>query len=490
MPAPTLSLCRLGDEPAVRVLLELGADPSAGRTSEALRQAGRSHLIAELLLQHGADCLLPAARQRGTHTSLLADFASQPGMHSGAALMLAHLERQRSAGQLQLGSAARAAQLLLASTRRGHQQLFSHSLRCLEKHFTEAEDTAAAPAAAAAAAAAAPAAVAAALTPDDADAILREILAAAIGDASSSSLDRVQALLASSLPLDLTLPDDLGRSVLASAALSASSCAAKVRLLHQAGAPPTTLCDLLIAVDGLSAPGVEALLEAGAPPVDASQVSLRVQHVTSYSCPIHRTLHTLVRCCQHWALRCTALHWIVLHCAALLDCVQCPPHTGSPAGAVHLAAHLPCLESSATAAMPLQGKLLRSEEAEPSDIPSSLRVVEALLAAGYQPTVYRNTAPPAFLFRGGQVLEVFDPFDFHWHQLSPRQAAQPRPGMLCMCLLPCCAAPSVWNASVSTDAFLSLLQAAVCGAGRHLEPLQPPPLACCLQDLHPHPASL
>ena len=317
MPAPTLSLCRLGDEPAVRVLLELGADPSAGRTSEALRQAGRSHLIAELLLQHGADCLLPAARQRGTHTSLLADFASQPGMHSGAALMLAHLERQRSAGQLQLGSAARAAQLLLASTRRGHQQLFSHSLRCLEKHFTEAEDTAAAPAAAAAAAAAAPAAVAAALTPNDADAILREILAAAIGDASSSSLDRVQALLASSLPLDLTLPDDLGRSVLASAALSASSCAAKVRLLHQAGAPPTTLCDLLIAVDGLSAPGVEALLEAGAPPVDASQVSLRVQHVTSYSCPIHRTLHTLVRCCQHWALRCTALHCTALHCTAL-----------------------------------------------------------------------------------------------------------------------------------------------------------------------------
>ena len=46
-------------------------------------------------------------------------------------------------------------------------------------------------------------------------------------------------------------------------------------------------------------------------------------------------------------------------------------------------------------------------------------VVEALLAAGYQPTVYRNTAPPAFLFRGGQVLEVFDPFDWHNPPLSP-----------------------------------------------------------------------
>jgi hypothetical protein len=68
----------------------------------------------------------------------------------------------------------------------------------------------------------------------------------------------------------------------------------------------------------------------------------------------------------------------------------------------------------------LQEKLLHTEEAEPSDIPSALRVVEALLAAGYRPTVYRNMAPLAFLFRGGQVLEVFDPFDFLWHQLSPR----------------------------------------------------------------------
>jgi hypothetical protein len=162
----------------VRVLLELGADPSAGRTSEALCQAGRSHQIAELLLQHGADCLLPAARQRGTHTSLLADFAAQPGMHISATLMLAHLERQRAAGQLELGSAARAAQLLLASTRRGHQQLLRHSLRCLEEHLKEAGAVAAAPApmavaAAPMAAAAVAAVVASAVTPDDPDAVLR-----------------------------------------------------------------------------------------------------------------------------------------------------------------------------------------------------------------------------------------------------------------------------------------------------------------------------
>ena len=39
--------------------------------------------------------------------------------------------------------------------------------------------------------------------------------------------------------------------------------------------------------------------------------------------------------------------------------------------------------------------------------------MEALLGAGYRPTVYCNVAPPQFLYRGSQVLEVLDPFDFH-----------------------------------------------------------------------------
>ena len=50
----------------------------------------------------------------------------------------------------------------------------------------------------------------------------------------------------------------------------------------------------------------------------------------------------------------------------------------------------------------------------------ALRLVEALLAAGYRPTVWRNAAPPEFLQRGSEVLEVFDPFDFHSQQLSQR----------------------------------------------------------------------
>jgi hypothetical protein len=41
-----------------------------------------------------------------------------------------------------------------------------------------------------------------------------------------------------------------------------------------------------------------------------------------------------------------------------------------------------------------------------------LRLVEALLAGGYRPTVWRKVAPPEFLQHGSEVLEVFDPFDF------------------------------------------------------------------------------
>jgi hypothetical protein len=53
------------------------------------------------------------------------------------------------------------------------------------------------------------------------------------------------------------------------------------------------------------------------------------------------------------------------------------------------------------------------------------RIVKQLLAAGYRPTVYHNVAPPPFLNRGSEVLEVFDPFNFYSPALSPRQDAPP-----------------------------------------------------------------
>ena len=54
-----------------------------------------------------------------------------------------------------------------------------------------------------------------------------------------------------------------------------------------------------------------------------------------------------------------------------------------------------------------------------------MRVVEVLAGAGYRPTVDRNVAPPAFLRQPHEVLEVFDPFDFHNPGPSPRQALPP-----------------------------------------------------------------
>jgi hypothetical protein len=111
----------VGDERSVRVLLELGADPNAGARSgldDMCNYCGcyspKPQIIAALL-QHGIDCLLPA------ENSLLVRHTAEQSMHTTAALMLAHLELQRAAGKLELGSAPRAAQLLLAATRMGHE---------------------------------------------------------------------------------------------------------------------------------------------------------------------------------------------------------------------------------------------------------------------------------------------------------------------------------------------------------------------------------
>ena len=226
--------------------------------------------MGELLLQHGADCLAPVSSIN--RDSLLVFYAVKQPKGAFAALVLAHLERQRANGQLQLGSTARAAQLLLAALRWGHQRLVIHSLRCLEEQLSAASGA----------------------PPADA-AVLRDILAAAIEDDSSSSPAGLQALLATSLPLDLDAFSSHSVSLVAQAARSGSSCAAKVRLLAQADAP-LTAADLLHAIDRLAAPEVAALLSAGSrPAVNTAQTSQTVRGAASYSCPIHRALDTLVR---------------------------------------------------------------------------------------------------------------------------------------------------------------------------------------------------
>jgi hypothetical protein len=71
---------------------------------------------------------------------------------------------------------------------------------------------------------------------------------------------------------------------------------------------------------------------------------------------------------------------------------------------------------------PLQDMLM--PVAQPPDKPRALQIVEAVRAAGYRPTVYHHVAPPAFLGRGSQVLELFALFDFHLPNLCPRQGAE------------------------------------------------------------------
>jgi ankyrin repeat protein len=274
---PCCCTCRLADEGSVHTLLELGADPNAGGTGEAINSTrGLGQVsgkpIVELLLRHGADCLLPSCP--GGIPSFLADGTAQPGMHlrTGSTLnsVLADLERQRAAGQLERGSAAQAAALLLGAIPCGDEQLFTRALACMEACLNAAGSPA----------------------PDQEAGMLRCILVAAISSTRASSPARLQALLASGLPFDLATPDTFGQSPLVCAALSGG--AATVQLLHRAGAPLTAL-DLLCAVDRRCAGGLAALLSAGTPAIDTTQASQKIRYTTSYTCPIHRALHAVVR---------------------------------------------------------------------------------------------------------------------------------------------------------------------------------------------------
>ena len=50
----------------------------------------------------------------------------------------------------------------------------------------------------------------------------------------------------------------------------------------------------------------------------------------------------------------------------------------------------------------------------------ALRVLEALVAAGYRPTVWHNVPRPAFVGLGGIVADTLDPFCSYGPQPSPR----------------------------------------------------------------------
>lgn len=150
MPPPR----RLGKLEAAQQLLELGADPNARGADACARTAlgwvlysphwsglesshnrewfTASPALAQLLLDHGADCLAPLLP--GTACSCLGYFASSPPL---ADAMLAHLERQRAGGALQLDSLWQATELVLAALQRDHLPLLAYGLEGMQAHLSD-----------------------------------------------------------------------------------------------------------------------------------------------------------------------------------------------------------------------------------------------------------------------------------------------------------------------------------------------------------------
>jgi hypothetical protein len=359
------------------------------------------------LLQLGADCFAlwrlsagPAASSWEEHPrSLLSIFQSSDVCE----VFLAHLERQRVAGSLQLHGKQQAAELLGAAALCGHAPLIAHSIIALEGQLS-AEIAGEQP-----------------LTAEDAEE-LSSILFAAAGASSGAEGDSLRALLASRLPFDLAARDS-GLCLLARAATSGVP-AATVPLLHAAGAP-LDLEALLHAAQEFAADGVAALLACGRPPVDASTAAcMYVSHDLSYSCPIHRILHRLVSVCagcwlvsHAFGLPCRALPLLLL--LPIDACTGCrwlvSPTSAMPCRALPLLRLL--LMGCPNFHFLSRALQANDPAATPERQAAALRTLEALLAAGYRPTVWHGVAPPPFLLDslppGTAVLQRLDPFDFY-----------------------------------------------------------------------------
>ena len=196
--------------------------------------------------------------------------------------------------------------------------------------------------------------------------------------------------------------------MLLDAALAGSCPTAKVQLLCQAGALPPALPDLLYVIDRLSVMGLEALLTVGRPAVDHSRPVFSLYYDTArYTCPIHRALRGLVR--FSGTLRVLA-QW--LPCLAVRRSLElrCMVSRGVVASS--------WIECLLACWLPLQAEWSRREY-RPFYLRETVQILEALLAAGYRPTVWHNVQPPPFVSCDSHLLEVFDPFDWHKPPLSP-----------------------------------------------------------------------
>ena len=262
------------DVRCVRQLLQQGADPAAGDYRSALWVLSR---IAEgpclrllpAFMEQGFDPLVPVRPDWPRPGSLLTTCPV------AAPLLLAHLEQQRAAGSLQLGSVQRAAQLVagvaLTEEAERHLPLARHGIAALEQLLGLAGggDSNAG---------------GGGITAADAR-VLQSLLMDVVASGQPAVLE---PLLSSRLPLDLAT--EPGCPSLLSTAAIGSHAAACVRLLRQAGAPAPTPSDIYCAIDRLAADGLAALLACGAPAIDVSEPAVRTANQESWSCPIHRAV--------------------------------------------------------------------------------------------------------------------------------------------------------------------------------------------------------
>lgn len=342
-------------------------------------------------MQHGADPLAPFPGYWGQQVFGQSRKCLLAGCFTAQSMLLAHMERQRAAGSLRLGSAEAAAYLVVGVARGGdperHLPLACHGIAALERLLRPAGSSGGLPAADAAWL---PGCL---FTPAQ---LLHKLLGFVV-EASSPPLS--EALLASQLPFDLAAdaPSPWGLPLVAMAAMGGTGAAACVQLLLQAGAPLTTR-DLYLAVDYLSPGAVSVLLACGLPPVDVSAPADAVftPFKSGWSCPIHRTLHNFAQVAGALSVAGKGA------CAAPMHQAPTPPRTPS---ALPQGAELARFRWTWNDYGDGRGATLKK-----TDIRAA-QILEALWSAGFKPTVYRQARLPAFLHpsKGTPPFFAFDP---------------------------------------------------------------------------------
>ncbi|KAL4457389.1 hypothetical protein ABPG75_012254 [Micractinium tetrahymenae] len=411
---PLAVACRLGHIECVEELLNLGADPNAaGPVPQGIPKpftplsavvlssdgAGGAPMpaaarIAQLLLAAGADPLGHSSRRRCS--TLRCACGSEFLPNRTLPLLLDHLEGRLAEGRLAFGSGDAAAEVMVGAARCCRLRLFQ-----VAHEFVVAAAGLRTPPSAARASAAAGASGSGhrpipSSSTEEEDATTSDDETGAGSDGSNAWLGRLargappgyqpspqqlfevlrsaalggsveilRAILRSPLPFDVAATDAVGKGLMAHSATHAGSGAA-VALLHRAGAR-LDLQRLLYVLEKTASPGpVEALLACEQPQVPLDSPTIKAGGILSFTCPIHRLLHIHKRGTQ--------------------------------------AAAAPSLEAWERRAVPL---------------------LEALLAAGYRPAVYRGMRQPTFVVERGVTVPVPDPFDpfqfFHASSATDRR---------------------------------------------------------------------